>query len=126
MCDMVGVFSGWSGQQMNAVKPPVRDCTSRTRWRCSSRSASVSPMPYIIVTDVFIPSWCASSMISSQRSAPAFFFATMSRTRCTRISPPPPGIESSPAFTSSRITSRASIRKTCEKKSTSLGLNPWM
>ena len=44
-------------------------------------------------------------MISSQRSAPAFFCATMSRTRCTRISPPPPGIESSPAFCSSRITS---------------------
>ena len=73
MCDIVGVFSGWSGQQMNAVKPFVRACTSRTRSRCSMRSASVSPMPYIIVTDVFIPSWCAISMISSQRSAPAFF-----------------------------------------------------
>ena len=36
------------------------------------RSASVSPMPYIMVTDVFMPSSCASSMISSQRSAPAF------------------------------------------------------
>ncbi len=105
MCDIVGVFSGCSGQQMNAVNPPVRACTSRTRSRCSIRSASVSPMPYIIVTDVFIPSPCAISMISSQRSAPAFFLATRSRTRCTRISPPPPGIESRPAARSSRITS---------------------
>ena len=94
---------------MNAVKPLVRDCTSRTRSRCSMRSASVSPMPYIMVTDVFIPSWCAISMISSQRSAPAFLRATWSRTRWTRISPPPPGMESSPAFISSRITSRASM-----------------
>ena len=30
---------------MNAVKPPVRACTSFTRSRCSSRSASVSPEP---------------------------------------------------------------------------------
>ena len=55
MCDIVGVFSGWSGQQMNAVKPFVRACTSRTRSRCSMRSASVSPMPYIMVTEVFMP-----------------------------------------------------------------------
>ena len=94
---------------MNAVKPPVRACTSRTRSRCSMRSARVSPMPYIMVTEVFIPASCAISMISSQRSAPAFLRATWSRTRWTRISPPPPGIESSPAFISSRITSRASM-----------------
>jgi hypothetical protein len=80
--------------------------------------------PYIIVTDVFIPSEWASSMISSHRSAPAFFGATMSRTRCTRISPPPPGMESRPAALSARITSTASIRNTVLKKSTSLGENP--
>ena len=74
------------------------------------RSARVSPIPYIMVTEVFIPIRCAISMISSQRSAPAFFFATRSRTRCTRISPPPPGMESSPAFISSRMTSRALMR----------------
>ena len=56
MCDIVGVFSGCSGQQMNAVNPFVRACTSRTRSRCSMRSASVSPMPYIMVTEVFMPS----------------------------------------------------------------------
>src|ERR1041385_3084289 len=95
---------------MNAVKPLVLACTSRTRSRCSIRSARVSPMPYIMVTEVFIPSPWASSMISSQRSAPAFFFATKSRTRWTRISPPPPGIESRPAFWSSRITSTAGLR----------------
>ena len=124
MCDMDGVFSGCRGHVMKAVNPPVRACRSRTRCRCSMRSASVSPMPYIIVTEVFMPSLCASSMISSQRSAPAFLGATMSRTRCTRISPPPPGIESSPAALRSRMTSRASMRKRVAKKSTSLGENP--
>src|SRR2546427_465412 len=44
-------FSGCSGQQMKAVNPCVRRCTSRTRNRCSIRSAAVSPSPYIIVTD---------------------------------------------------------------------------
>src|SRR3989449_18091 len=72
----ISVCSGWSGQQMNAVKPPVRACTSRTRNRCSMRSARVSPRPYIIVTDVFRPSRCAVSITSSHRSAPAFFLAT--------------------------------------------------
>src|SRR5437879_6286794 len=56
--------------------PCVRRCTSRTRNRCSIRSAAVSPSPYIIVTDVRSPSPCAISMTSSQRSAPAFLRAT--------------------------------------------------
>ena len=57
---------------MNAVKPPVRACSSRTRRRCSIRSASVSPRPYIMVTEVFMPCRCASSCTSSHsRSAPS-------------------------------------------------------
>ena len=88
------------------------------------RSAAVSPSPYIMVTDVFSPSRCAVSITSSQRSAPAFFFATRSRTSCTRISPPPPGTESRPAATSSRITASSVIPNRPAKKSISEGEKP--
>ena len=63
---------------------------------CSTRSATVSTWPYIIVAVVDMPSRCAWRITSSHSDDFVFFGAMMSRTRSTRISPPPPGIESSP------------------------------
>ena len=111
---------------MNAVKPPVRACSSRTRNRCSIRSALDSPRPYIIVTEVFMPCRCASSWTPSHSSVCAFFLATRSRISSTRISPPPPGMLSSPASRSSRTTSDTGSPKRSLKKTTSLGEKPWM
>ena len=104
---------------MNAVKPPVRACTSRTRNRCSIRSALVSPRPYIIVTEVFMPWRCASSCTPSHSSVCAFFLATRSRISSTRISPPPPGMLSSPAARSSRTTSATASPNRSLKNTTS-------
>ena len=64
---------------------------------CSTRSSSVSTWPYIIVAVVEMPSRCASRITPSHSFVFVFFGAMMSRTRSTRISAPPPGIESSPA-----------------------------
>jgi hypothetical protein len=64
---------------------------------CSTRSASVSTWPYIIVAVVDIPSRCASRMIPSHSDDVVFFGEMILRTRSTRISAPPPGSESSPA-----------------------------
>ena len=33
------VFAGWNASGMNARKPPVRSCWSRSRSRCSMRSS---------------------------------------------------------------------------------------
>jgi len=63
---------------------------------CSTRSGTVSTWPYIIVAVVDIPSLWACRITSSHSDDFVFFGAMMSRTRSTRISPPPPGIESSP------------------------------
>ena len=64
---------------------------------CSTRSASVSTWPYIIVAVVDMPSRCAWRITFSHSAVFVFFGAMISRTRSTRISPPPPGIESRPA-----------------------------
>ena len=56
----ISVLSGWNDQQMKAVKPPVSSCSSRSRSRCSTRSASVSMWPNIIVAVLLPPSWCHS------------------------------------------------------------------
>ena len=104
----------------------MRACTSRIRIRCSIRSALVSPRPYIIVTEVFIPWRCASSCTPSHSSVCAFFLATRSRTSSTRISPPPPGMQSSPASRSWRTTSGTGSRKRSLKNTTSDGEKPWM
>ena len=91
------------------------------------RSASVSPMPYIIVTEVFIPSLCAISMISSQRSAPAFFLRDDDRARAARESRRRRRGSSRARPSAARGSRRrASIRNSFAKKSTSLGLKPWM
>ena len=39
------VFSGWNASGMNARKPPVSSCSSRSRNRWSTRSAYVSTCP---------------------------------------------------------------------------------
>ena len=82
---------------MNARKPRVSSWSSRIRRRCSIRSASVSTWPYIIVAVVDMPSRCAWRITFSHSAVRVFFGAMMSRTRSTRISAPPPGIESRPA-----------------------------
>ena len=64
---------------------------------CSTRSATVSTWPYIIVAVVDIPSRCAWRITFSQSAVFVFFGAMISRTRSTSTSPPPPGIESRPA-----------------------------
>ena len=83
-------------------------------------------VPYIIVHEERIPTWWAVLMQSIHSSEVSLSGAMYSRTFSVSTSAPPPGIESSPALRSSRITSTASIRNVFAKKSTSLGLNPWM
>ena len=83
---------------MNAVKPPVRRLQlAHPEQVLDPVGVGLSPRPYIIVTDVFIPCRWASSCTPSHSSVWAFFCATRSRTASTRISPPPPGMLSSPA-----------------------------
>ena len=60
------------------------------------------------------------------RSVSHFSGAMRLRTRSTRISPPPPGMEPSPAALNSEITSRSGILKTSAKCWNSGGLNPWI
>ena len=56
---------------MNAVKPPVSSCRSRSRIMCSMRSSWVSTVPYIIVAVVRSPAWCAWRMTSIHSSEEA-------------------------------------------------------
>ena len=127
-------------------------CCARNRSRCSIRSSIVSTWPNIIVALEFNPSRCATSMTSSQSLLIALSGETFLRTRSTRISPPPPGIEPSPGFTKSpmknpsivvlparycssglgfaaiispMIFSSGSLN-TSRKWMNSLGLKPWM
>ena len=92
------VFSGWNGQQMNAVKPPVSSCSSRSRSRCSTRSARA---PRRSRTSSWrssaAPARCATRITSSHSSVVHLSGAIWRRTSSSRISAPPPGIESSPA-----------------------------
>src|SRR5438874_3409308 len=60
------VFSGWNASGMNARKPPVRSCCSRSRSRWSTRSSYVSTCPYSIVQWVGMPSRCAVSCVWNQ------------------------------------------------------------
>ena len=99
------VLSGWNVHEMKARKPGTSSCSSRRRRMCSTRSASVSTWPYIIVADVVMPWRCAWRMTSSHSSLFVFFGARIVRTRSTRISPPPPGIESRPASRRREIVS---------------------
>ena len=79
-----------------------------------------------MVTEVFIPWRWASSCTPSHSSVWAFFLATRSRIASTRISPPPPGMLSSPAARSSRTTSGTARPNRSLKNTTSLGEKPWM
>ncbi len=89
--------SSWNVHEMKARKPRVSSWSSRILRMCSTRSGIVSTWPYIIVAVVDIPRRCAWRITFSHSALFVFFGAMMSRTRSTRISPPPPGIESSPA-----------------------------
>ena len=87
------------------MKPPVSSCRSRTRWKCSTRSAAVSTWPNIIVAlERRPPSWILRCT-SSQRSVVVFFGAMILRTRSTSISAPAPGTLPRPAALRSRMTS---------------------
>ena len=107
---------------MKAVKPPVRSCTWRSRSRCSTRSATVSTWPNIMVAVVRMPRPCASSMTRSHSSVVALRGAIFSRTDSTRISAPPPGIESMPAACSRRSTSSVEVLETWDRCTISGGL----
>ncbi len=89
--------SRWNVHEMKARKPRVSSWSSRILRMCSTRSSSVSTWPYIIVAVVDIPRRWACRMTSSHSSDFVFFGAMIARTRSTRISAPPPGIESRPA-----------------------------
>ena len=79
--------------------------------------------PIIVALD-FKPSSCATCITSSHWSLVIFKGEIFLRTRSTKISPPPPGIDPSPAFLNSEITSRSGIRKVSAKCWNSGGLNP--
>ena len=91
------------------------------------RSASVSPMPYIIVTEVFIP----SLMRDLHDLEPAVGAGLLRRDDVAHALH-----EDLAAAAGDRVESRlpqladdvstASMRNSFAKKSTSLGLNPWM
>jgi hypothetical protein len=61
---------------------------------CSTRCASVSPTPNIMVAVVRMPRPCAASCTSTHFSVGAFVSDQMRlRTESSRISAPPPGID---------------------------------
>src|SRR5216683_2528501 len=47
------VCSAWKVQQMNAVKPLLLSCCTRSRSKCSIRSSMVSTCPNIMVAEDF-------------------------------------------------------------------------
>jgi hypothetical protein len=63
----------------------------------------------------FNPSSCAICITSSHWLLSIFSGEIFFRTRSTSISPPPPGIEPSPAFLNSEIASRSGIRNVSAK-----------
>src|SRR6478752_4797864 len=66
------VFLGWKLQGINAVKPPVSSCRSKTRWKWLMRCSNVSPTPNIMVAVVHMPSLCAVRCTLSQSSVRHF------------------------------------------------------
>ena len=91
------VFAGWNGQQMKAVKPRVSSCSSRSRMRWATRWRGSSPTPNIMVAVLLSPFRWAAFMTASHSSVEHLSGAIRRRTSSSRISAPPPGIESSPA-----------------------------
>ena len=65
-------------------------------------------------------------MTSSQSSLIALSGEMRWRTRSTRISPPPPGIEPRPAALKSEMIFSSGSLNTSRKWTNSLGLKPWM
>ena len=98
-----------------ATVPDVRcGLQSSRRGRTSSSRSNTSP------------SRCATSMTSSQSLLIALSGEIRWRTRSTRISPPPPGIEPSPAALKSPMIFSSGSLNTSRKWMNSLGLKPWM
>ena len=71
------------------------------------RSAWPSMWPNIIVALVNMPSECATYIVVSHASAVHLPRPIFRRTGCAKISPPPPGNESSPASRNRVITQRS-------------------
>ena len=103
-CDS-SVFPDWKTQGMNAVKPPVSSWSARTRSRCPTIASGVSTLPNIMVAVDRSPCRCASRITAAHCSHPIFFGLIRRRTSSSRISAPPPGIESRPASFRRAITS---------------------
>ncbi len=98
-----------------------------------TRSIALSTCPNIIVALVNMPSECATYIVVSHASASHLPSPIFRRTGSAKISPPPPGSESSPASLSRTITHRifaSSESPGGSKKFTnsiiSGGLNAWM
>ena len=87
----------WYDQHAKAANPPVSSCSARSTRRCSTRSANVSMVPYIMVALVRRPRRCASRITPIHSAVVVLRGAMTSRTGSTRISAPPPGMLSSPA-----------------------------
>jgi len=68
--------------------------------------AVLSPQPNIIVAVVRMPSECATRCMSSHSSEVHFSREMRARISSSKISAPPPGIESSPAAINRAIVSR--------------------
>jgi len=96
------------------------------------RSATPSMWPNIMVAEVFIPSSWATRMVVSQASASHLPMPILRRTAGAKISPPPPGMESRPAFRICRMTPRSFVSsespggsKKCTNSTSSGGLKAW-
>ena len=83
-------------------------------------------MANIIVALELKPKPCATSMTSSQSLLIALSGEMRWRTRSTKISPPPPGIEPRPAALKSPMIFSSGSLNTSRKWMNSLGLKPWM
>src|SRR3990170_236530 len=119
------VFPGWKVQGMKEAKPPVRSWRSRTRSRCLAIDSGASTLPNIIVAEVRSPCRCASRITAAHCSQPIFRGLIFARTSSSKISAPPPGMESSPAATSRTMTSRIVSPDRFAKCQTSGGEKPW-
>jgi hypothetical protein len=119
------VFPDWNIQGMNAVNPPVSPWSARTRSRWLTIAPGVSTLPNIIVAEVRSPWRCASRITAAHCSHPIFLGLILRRTSSSRISAPPPGIESRPASLRRAITSPIVSPDWWAKWQISGGEKPW-
>ncbi len=93
-------------------------------WETRSRTNSMCPISMVALA--FSPSSWATRMTRSQSSPVHLPMPIRRRTRGSKISPPPPGIVSSPAAWNRRMISRTSIPKNRSNSTNSGGENAWM